>query len=536
MGLWRLKLPGPEAQKFFGSFFQKRTAFFLLRGRMVRGFDEARRVAGKWALVLCFLLCALPVGVMSALVTPPGQSPDEPKQLARAAGLLHGAVLAVRKVAPDFDENSGKPELQAGMKVDEGLYVAARGQMTWIGGRQVETAQNFLALRAQMPDHRQVFINAPNTATYFPAAYIPAAFGLAFGLAVKAAPYACILLARLFALLAFLALGALAIWVAEYGEALLLTVLLLPMTLFLAGTENQDGMLIAMACLACAAITRESAGWRVLGLVVFGLFLGAKPPYLLMLGAFTFPLFGPGFLRRFGSIALVCVPVLLWVALISHNVVVPFGRPEYHPGPLYTGDRGVLMDHANIHENLKILLAQPSRFFILPWRSLNMLGMLIPWSMVGVLGLVNIPVAPAMCDAWYAGFGIALLGLVAQRRPVANPLGEKIINFFVVGLLGTATIWLLLIMLYLDWTDVGQAYPEGIQGRYLLPLAAIPALRAARLSLAIYTAGYSAGRAGDAIGTTRYWLCADEISLELLFALERKSLLFLKKKKQKDFY
>ncbi len=52
---------------------------------------------GKSAAIILFVLCALPVCMMTALITPPGQSPDEIPHTARALGLLHGAILGVRK-------------------------------------------------------------------------------------------------------------------------------------------------------------------------------------------------------------------------------------------------------------------------------------------------------------------------------------------------------------------------------------------------------------------------------------------------------
>jgi hypothetical protein len=52
-----------------------------------------QRYCGKSAVMALFLLCALPVTVFTALITPPGQSPDEETHFARALGLLHGAVL-----------------------------------------------------------------------------------------------------------------------------------------------------------------------------------------------------------------------------------------------------------------------------------------------------------------------------------------------------------------------------------------------------------------------------------------------------------
>ena len=100
------------------------------------------RFTGKPALIAFFILCALPVGLLTALITPPGQSPDEPKHLARAEGLLHGAILGER--------SSGGPGSScrlawwlAGIKVDEGLYQASSGWTSQSGAATLSPRRIF---------------------------------------------------------------------------------------------------------------------------------------------------------------------------------------------------------------------------------------------------------------------------------------------------------------------------------------------------------------------------------------------------------
>jgi hypothetical protein len=442
--------------------------------------NRLEQVAGKPALVVLFLFCALPVGLMSALVTPPGQSPDEPMHMMRAEGLLHGAILAVRK--SDTDPRTGRTEWNTGVKVDVGILHAASGHVTEIENRPVVTEQDFLADRANPPDHRLSFVNIPNTAKYFPVAYVPAALGLAFGLLLHAAPFMCFLLARLGMLAAFLVVGAAALRIAAYGEAALLTILLLPATLFLAGSINQDGLLTAMTCLACAAVTRNAPRFWILGLVLFAFVLGSKPPYALMIGAFALPAFGPGFWRRVRDIAIACAPVAVWVLITAKFVNVPFGYPPYHPGPLFMGDRSVWLDHTDDAANLHILLAQPSRFFTLPWAALQMWWRVEIWMMIGALGFSQLILPYWYCQLWWIAGGAALLGLMICRRPQWVPAGKAWVSFFIVMGLLAATYWLLMVMLYIDWTRVGMDAISGLMGRYSLPLLpfllfAIPAWR-----------------------------------------------------------
>ncbi len=443
---------------------------------------SVERFAGKNALLALFVLCVLPTGIVSALLTPPGQTPDEGMHLARAAGLLHGAVLGTRKQRPD--PNTGRPQWEVGVKADKGDILSGFGHFTMMNGRLVVTSQDFLADRARPVDHSMLFDDLPNTVKYFPVAYLPASLALALGRLANAPPYACFLLARLFMLAAYLAVGAAAIWVAAYGEAFFFTILLLPLTLFLGASLNQDGLLTAMVCLACAALTRGRPGFRWLGLACLVIVFCSKPPYTIMMGVFLLPWFGPGFWRRVREVAVACVPVVLWVAVVSSLELAPFLLAPYHPGPLFTGDRSVTLDHSNDAANLHILLAEPSRFITLPWQTMREQFVVAVWTMVGAIGFYPQFLLPwNYCMAWCACLGIAWLGAFCSGGSQKVRPGRAAADFAVVFGLLIVTYWLLLISLYIDWTQVGADRIDGVMGRYSLPLLAFALFAIPRLRL-----------------------------------------------------
>jgi len=420
-------------------------------------------LSAKTQLVWLFLLCALPAAVAMAVITPPGQVPDEPAHMARAAGLLHGAVLGVRKPAHGGGETSG-------VKADAGLLRAAFGRATVIGGQTIVTALDYDAARNQAPDHRLAFAAVPNTVTYFPLAYMPAALGMAAGLAVHASPFLCMMMGRIAAAASFLILGASALRIAAYGEALLLTVLLLPMTLFLAGSLNEDGVLIGLACLAAACLTRDVArqpGYRLLALVAMAAMMTSKPPYLPMLGLGLLPLGAPKFWRRVGQVCLAAAPVIAWVVLIVVFVVVPFGRPAYHPGPLFGGDHGMYFTATDSAANLHILAAHPGLLISLPVGAVSMCGWQLYHEVIGVLGLLALDLPDRYYSAWSVALAVAVLGLfLGERAGAAARLS------LLDGAAGLAillfTCWLVIMSFYLSWTAVGAAEIDGVQGRYAL--------------------------------------------------------------------
>jgi uncharacterized membrane protein len=417
----------------------------------------------KRQLIALYLLCALPLGMFMAIATPLGQAPDEPAHMARAEGLLHGAVMSVRRTK-DI----------TGVEVDAGLFMISFGKITEIDGRPVVTLADYHALRNQPGNHAKVFAYISNTGPYFPAAYLPAALGLALGLACKLSPFMTMILARLCMLAACLLLGSLALYLATYGEALLLCLLLLPMTISLAGSLNQDGVLIGLACLSAAAMTGGFAKMRrrrIGALLPLVLVLGSKPPYLPLLGLALLPLTAAGFWRRAADMLLAAVPVLIWIALITAFVVVPFGKPPYHPGPLFTGDHSILLTASDPHTNLHILLAKPARFITMPVALLTgPWGGLLLQEMIGILGWLNLFFPQRFYTAWTLALLAALFALVFARREQGVPAPKPLLQFLYVSALLLASAWAIAIAQYLDWTLVGAPLIDGIQGRYFLVL------------------------------------------------------------------
>jgi hypothetical protein len=458
-------------------------------------------LTAKPVLMGLYLACALPVGIAMVLLVPPGEVPDEPAHMARAAGLLHGAVLAVRHPVPD--PVSGKTVTIVGVKADASLVHAAYPVVTQMAGRPVFTLADRVSVLSETDRHQLMFSSIPNTATYFPAAYVPAALGLAVGEVIHATPYQSLVLARAAMLAAFLALGLAALWLASYGEALLLAVLLLPMSLFLAGSLSQDGVLIGMACLAAACLTR-SGGYRWLGGITLALFLCAKPPYIMLLGFLLLPLRRPGLVRRCGGALLAAVPVLLWLAVLSALVIVPFDKPPYLPGPLWTG-AATLMDRTDSAANLHILLAQPARLFTMPWQFVNNNGVEELREMIGMLGLLAIQFSERYYRLWGAALVIALAVGLFAARPSAQSAAEAVLTPLLAATIIIGTCWAMMVSMYISWTNVGETYIDGLQGRYLIPLLpflslAWPARRCGRAltllaalpasALAIYDIGF----------------------------------------------
>ncbi len=420
------------------------------------------RAAKAW-LVAGFLSCALPVGLTAAILMPSGQVPDEATHTARAAGLLRGAVLASRRWA--IDPVRGDYAWEAGVKADVPLVEMA---LTNTARPPLEGRKRLKKLNL-----RAVFFwDLPNTAMYFPAAYVPASLGMALVAALHGSAPIGFVAARLGSLAAYLALGAAALALTLYGEALLLAVLLLPMPLLLAGSVNQDGVLIALTCGAVAALTRPGAGWRLAGLAGLTLLAVAKPPYALLLGLSLVTPGAEGWRWRAAALLAGAAAVGLWVALTAAFVVVPFDyflpdslRPGfYHPGPLYPGNPAAWFCRMDPGAQLAGLAVHPLALAGVVARTLAAWRPAMFSELIGRYGPAVMPVG------WWLGWlwGLAGAALVARGgRPRIAVL-----------LLILGSLWVVMLSLYIDNTPVGALTVSGFFARYLLPL--VPCLVLAR--------------------------------------------------------
>ncbi len=405
-----------------------------------------------------------------AMNTPLGQVPDEAAHMARAESLLRGTVLGVRK--PVVNPQTGDRQVLTGFKVDAGLFAVSFPKSDWIENKPTITQKDYFAVRNDPSDHRLVFAHAPNTATYFPTAYIPGSIGLAIGLMTKATPFACMVMGRIGMVIGFLIVGCLALWIAAYGEGLILTVLLLPMTLFLAGSLSQDGVLAAVACLCAAAFTHEPEkrpGMRIFGLILLVVILTAKLPYVPLLALALVPLRRSTIIKRSLEAMFATAPVMIWALLIGLFVVVPFGTAPYHPGPLYAGDPHTIFTTWDTKENFHILMADPTRFVTLPADLIQRWHASLIDQTIGVLGSMALWFPSRYYNVWEFAIIASVFGFLFVPRSDTEQKTTLIENVYV-ALVLIFSAWAVFIAAYIDWTDVGSPEIWGVQGRYFLIL------------------------------------------------------------------
>lgn len=357
------------------------------------------------------------------------------------------------------------------------------------GAPKVMTAEALARFQAIPWADRPGFMLTPNTASYFPVFYLPASFGLGLGHVLGISPYGALLLARVTGLLTFVALGACALFVARRGHALLFATLVLPMTLWVGATLNQDGVMIAALCLAAALLTRATrpGGWCYWTAgVLLTCVIAVKPPYFLFATAMLLP-WQPRVrghvLPAMAGVGLAVLPAMAWTILAQSAASGIFiqGLP-YHPGPLWPGDPATLFSAPDPHAQLQVFLHRPA---LLVRLAVERLRQDAAWKLneaIGILGLLEVILPLVVYPLWKLALAGSLLsGLFrgAAVGPRPSWLGSA-----AVGIALIATVFLVYDAQYLSWTPVGKDSIDGVQGRYFLPILPLLAIALPPLSIA----------------------------------------------------
>ncbi len=443
--------------------------------------------AGTWsvrrALAVLFTAVALPTCTTLALLTPLGQVADEPAHVLRVASLLHGQWIGRRASVVE----EGKTRIRAGLDVDQAVLGVQAGFL-----RPKPTQEDVARAWEQDWAGFLDFYPIASVAIYMPAFYGPAVVGMGVAKGAGAGPFVATYAARLANTACFVALGLAALLLARRGHALLFCTLMFPMTVSLAASVNQDGLLIAASVLAAALLTRSDlptaagpvlprgAAFWTAGLLLAGV-AAVKPPYAPLLALLLLPLPpARNWLRlrkqpllRAAAVVVLLLPGLLWSWRAVSTVATPFPKPPYEPGPLWKGPRPALFDETSPAAQLGILLAHPLRVLSIPWTTIIHDPALLP-SAVGVLGWLTVLLPDALYTLWYVAVPAALLCDLMSRR--TGPRQGSLAGL-ALGLAAAAACVLgIYLSQYLSWTIVGNPTVQGPSGRYLLPILPLLAL------------------------------------------------------------
>ena len=420
----------------------------------------------KAFLPLAFLLLALPSAVTLALITPPGHVPDEYNHACRADSLLHGALIGHR------GQIDG--QIVSGVACNEGLRLIIQ-----LPARPTDPTPEIYTRKMDRFSRRiawsagPAFLEAGSIAGYMPVFYVPGALAIGVTRAFGGLPAAAFRAMRFANLACFAVIGAFALGIAQRKRGLMACTLLLPMTLSLAASCSQDGLLIACAALACACLTRAgvpgSERWRAAAAVLLAVVIASKPPYAPLALLLFLPAPRP-FWPTLAVCALVVLPAVGWVGLELHETSVPPHLPPAPAGPLWPG-APAMFSGPDFAAQFRVLTVRPWRLIALPWRALVSAREALLRQAIGVLDYLSLVLPAPLYGLWLAALGAgALSDAFSGAGPVRNQ--ARLLPVTAVFLSATAVA----LALYLQWTPVGMPWIGGLEGRYFLPFLPVLAL------------------------------------------------------------
>jgi len=344
-------------------------------------------------LIAAFVLLALIFGVTLVFATPPFRAPDEAGHFWRADAIALGYWI------PPM--HHGHPS----------AYIPRGIEQLWYG------RDTPLEL-----EHR-VLVHFP--AYYTPLPHLPQAFACFIGHNLTLRPLAILHLGRIFNLIVFITLMALAMRAAPSLALAIATVGLLPMSLHLAASFSPDAMTIAVATL----LTAMSSNAVLAAAIAF-----VKPVY--------FPI---ALMARRATAWIACAVALAITTLLLHQT-------NYADRP------GVMVDPS---AQLRVIVYAPFRFIGIVIADYLRHAPRYAEGLVGRLGMLDVPLPRIV-------IGMLLVTVIAVALTNESRLTAK------ERVLAAVSIALSMLLIsasqYLIWTPPGAGYIEGMQGRYFLPL------------------------------------------------------------------
>jgi uncharacterized membrane protein len=431
----------------------------LAEGGILRGaWERARGLTAR----AVFLALALPVGLFLALAIPPFQGLDELDHFFRAYSISGGAL-----VSPMVGSDAGDVLPACVPAYAHGLYDEA----TRPGPFHVS---DFFTLPAGCAAQPAAFVPFDNTAVYSPVSYAPQSIGVALARRLGAPLPIIFYAGRVFALLAYVGLVTVALSIAPRGRWAILVVGLMPMSLVLGSQYSADGMTIAYALLLAGSVIHcmcdPRATWRGFLLVVAAASALALSkttyfvlaPLLLLVPARLFPTRWWAVGAKVGALCLVGLLVGLWYLQVR-------GVPPN--GTAVGADPRLQIEYILHHKTwfvkfvLDTLFGSGTGYFT--WQGF------VSWVGFSRSVAAGTPAPPPLIMA-------AGIGLVAYAYRVEIPAVISLTKLTAArALLPLALVAgnavLIVTALYVTVLPVGEQ-ALWLQGRYLLPLAAVPVI------------------------------------------------------------
>lgn len=418
--------------------------------------------------VKLFLLIATIFGFCFVFTSPPMKSPDEPQHYYRSFEVSELHFLSTKYSDGRFGYNLPH---NVGVFGEKHLAIEEKHLPPDVSLLKQLYKQGYTQERRE--------IRFENSAVYSPVGYTSSALGLSTAKALHLSILKGFYIGRIFNLLTYILLVALALWIAPAFRWIMLSVSLLPMSLFQAASFSPDAITNGLTCLAFGLflylynLRTIHTKHLLSSLVVLMALALTKQVYILLLVPYLFiakDKFKHNTHYFVWCLAIIIVPVIssmIWLffsADIADKLKVMFK----------------LGDSISAIDQIRYVVTNPLDY---AWTIIRTLFGQSDYLLKGTFGLlgwatISLPLITYICISL-----ILLISILAEGSERRLFMSAKI----KVALSVTAIITLIGVCssLYFSFTPVGSSTINGLQGRYFIPvlLLILPVVVSKRFTL-----------------------------------------------------
>ena len=407
-----------------------------------------------------YLFFALPLVVFISMTQPVFYSPDETSHFIRAYQITAGDLFFVKS-----EKVTGSGTYTVGSMIDANILKLHDQVMKLYTDRSARLDPVRVEQLNSFKWGELVWSSTKNVAIYPPFLYVPQAIGVALGRWVDLSIMQTVRLSRLLNGVFATVIGAVALMIACRGKSILFLFLLLPMTLAQFASAGQDALCMALSAVAAAICsrlyneTKPHANYYILllGVCLF-LISTARPPYAALSLVFCVLAVSQWQVKKKRNQYLIAFigtfsAVVVWSLYITLFVSVGFG-PE-----------GV-----SYKEQIVGVLNAPFGWLAILFHTWLERFDFYLQSFVGNFGYLDTPLP----SFYYLFARVMMLSIfiwpwmvVDYKQITKKATVSYVLNSFVI-LSAMVSVYL---VLYVSWTPLNAQFIDGVQGRYLIPIA-----------------------------------------------------------------
>jgi len=420
-----------------------------------------------------FVIAGLIFGILSALITPPFQIPDEHSHFARAYQVSEGHLISEKRAFPQ--ENGIIPYEYVNVFPRQDQRFASGGELPmslaitfetaskgieYYADRKYDPQNTMLLLKQPLYKDQKHFFHFANAAVYSPVPYIPQSIGIVCGRYFDLSPLGLMYLGRITNLAVWLFAIYFAIRLIPFHKHLVLLLALMPMDLFQAASLSADaclnGFSFLLTGLTCRmAYEKDEPNYKDY-FILFTISLIvtlSKMAYLPLIGIILLIPLNRSINKKnccFLTIAFIVTCLIagvLWIR-VADKLYIPY------------------VPDSSSREQIQFILENPWKYISVIFSILKTPGIHLIEEYIGRLGWLDI-----IFPIWfYVLYVVVILGVIISE-PLSN-IKLCIHDNAIISLSILSCVVLVITTVYLYWSPVGLD-KVAIQGRYFIPLGPI---------------------------------------------------------------